>query len=107
MNRVCKDSLCELHLNKTGHAIMSVGKCIGTLTKILDQYDNCLGIISTSGYHNAPLSTKDRNLIVEELTMSRVFEPVPQQYHTHFPKLISKLNLKSIHVDNVPGSSSV
>ena len=85
MNRVCKDSLRELHSNKTEQAIIRVGKCIGTLTKILDQYDKSLGIINTSGNHNVLSSAKDTNLLVEELTRSRVFATFPDFTSEQFP----------------------
>ena len=67
LNRLCKESVRGLRANKTEKAIIHVGKILGTLAPLLDNYDidNNVGVVS--GAHRTSSIEKDRDLIVQHL----------------------------------------
>lgn len=70
--------------SKTENAITRVGKCIGPLAAILDQFNEVNQISEPSGRHVKPSSEKDRDKIMEELTKRvQVFSIVPGRTHAH------------------------
>ena len=40
MNQICKEAISGLGINKTDKATVHVGKCIGRVCPVLDQYDS-------------------------------------------------------------------
>ena len=70
LNRVCKDAVFGLGVNKTEKSIGQVGKALGTLSTILNQYDHVNGIPWDT---QKPTSDKDRNAIVKKLQDVNVF----------------------------------
>lgn len=84
LNRVCKDALRGLGANQSERAITRVGKALGTLSHVLDQFDRVNGIASLSAIRSTPSSEKDRDMILQQLQTSKVFTIVPGRTHRTF-----------------------
>ena len=69
-NRICKEAIHGLEVNKTDRAISRVAKSFGTLSPVLDQYDLVNNVPDTSSIHKAPISDKDREMIIKELAFT-------------------------------------
>ncbi len=65
LNRLCKDSVRNLQANKTEKAIVRVGKTLGTIAPVVDNYDNVNNVTHASGHHKVPSSKKDIHLTME------------------------------------------
>ena len=59
LNRLCKEAIVGLGANKTEDAIVSVGKAIGTLLPVLEQFDEINFVPNVSGIHCRSPSVKD------------------------------------------------
>lgn len=87
LNRVCKNAISDLGVNKTEKAIKRVGNVLGTLYPVLQQFDSDNHIRGTSGTHRMPSSERDRDRIIHELQQSNVFSSIPSRtHHQSFPK---------------------
>lgn len=93
MNRLCKEAVRGLQANKTSTSIVRVGKSLGTLKEVMEQFDEDNGIPLPSGAHSAPSMKKDRDLILQELLNSAVFSPGTARNHASFPRV--KMWMKS------------
>ena len=84
LNRLCKESVRGLRANKTEKAIIRVGKILGTLAPLLDNYDidNNVGVVS--GAHRTPSIEKDRDLIVQHLQQCKFFTLQDGRSHSRF-----------------------
>ena len=84
LNRLCKESVRGLRVNKTEKAIIRVGKILGTLAPLLDNYDidNNVGVVS--GAHRTPSIDKDRDLIVQHLQQCKIFTLQDGRSHSRF-----------------------
>ena len=67
LNRMCKDAVNHLGANKIPQAIVRVGKALGPLTDLLEQFDRSVGI-HVSGSHTCRSNSKDMHIIVENVT---------------------------------------
>ena len=72
-NRICKEAIRGLGVNKTDRAISRVAKSLGTLSPVLDQYDLVKNVPDTSSIHKAPISRKDRDMLFKKLIQSDIF----------------------------------
>ena len=71
LNKECKESLSGLGSN---HSVEHVGKCIGRLITIVQQFYTVNGIPSQCSHHSNHSRKGDIEKIVKQLTeMSRVF----------------------------------
>ena len=86
LNRVCKNAISDLGVNKTETAIARVGKALGTLSPALQQYDLENHVRGTCGTHRPPKSDKDRDQIVHQLQESDIFSSLQSRAHHTFPK---------------------
>ena len=93
LNRLLKEAVRGLQANKTSAAISRVGKSMGTLSDVVEQFDESNDVQVPSGCHHAPATVKDRDLIVQELVDTAVFSPVSERHHDSFQHV--KLWLKS------------
>lgn len=59
-------SLVALGANKTEKAIVRVGKCIGTVIDVLNNFDSD-DVQSDSGWHSPAPSKKDLETVLKEL----------------------------------------
>ena len=84
LNRACKDSMCGLGANKTPAAMQRIGKCIGVLKAVSDNYDEQSEVGKNKGYHTVAPDGKDKELILKELHLHKVFSPLPGRSHSSF-----------------------
>ena len=85
LNRVCKESIRGLGANKTEAAITRVAKALGTLSPILEQFDNDNRVSTVSGAHCTPGFEKDRDRILLHLQQYNI-SALPGRCHSSFPK---------------------
>lgn len=101
INRLCKDAVYGLQANKTASAIVRVGKSLGPLSHLLEQFDKENDVRVPTGTHHKPSFSKDRDMILKELQQSQVFSEnfAPRRKHQSFPKV--KVLLHSISKDDL------
>ena len=83
LNRMCKDAVNHLGANKIPQTIVRVGKALGPLTDILEQFDRLVGV-HVSGSHTCRSNSKDMHIIVEELRKRNVFDEILGRNHHNF-----------------------
>ena len=86
LNRICKNAISDLGVNKTEKAIIRVGNVLGTLSPVLQQYDLENHVRDTCGTHRAPKSDKDRDQIILQLQQLEIFSSPESRTHQTFPK---------------------
>ena len=94
LNRLCKEAIVGLWANKSEDAIVRVGKAIGTLHPVLEQFDEVNSVPSISGAHSRPPSEKDTNLVLEELKRIDPFNPMGSRRHQCFRNINPLLQRK-------------
>lgn len=94
LNRVVKEAIRGLGANKTERAIARVGKALGTVSPVLDQFDNDNGVQHYSGQRHIAGTDKDRDLIIGQLQHAQVFTSIAGRKHTTFPKPRDVLHAK-------------
>ncbi len=62
-----------IRANRTEKAITKIGKTLGTVVPVLDNYDTENGVTHVSGAHKVPSSGKDVNMIIEHLLKNKIF----------------------------------
>ena len=72
-----------LGVNKTEKAIVRVGKSLGTLSHVLDQYDLDNGVPNVSSVRSFPGAERDRDMVIDEL---QKFSRVSFRSHPSFQK---------------------
>ena len=88
MNRLCKEAVYGLQANKTPDAIVRVGKSLGMLKDVIEQFDEDNNVPLLSGAHTAPSMKKDRDIILQELLSSEVFSVgIVARNHASFPRV--------------------
>ena len=87
LNRACKDAICGLGANKTPKAIQRIGKCIGILKAVTDNFDEQTEVSKNKAYHTVASDDKDRELILKELQLHSVFSPSPGRSHSSFKSM--------------------
>lgn len=85
LNRVCKGAVHGLQANKTPAAIIRVGKSLGALNSVLEQFDKDNSITKPSGIHHKPKEIKDRDMILRELQQASVFNQHAARNHASYP----------------------
>lgn len=95
LNRVAKECISHLGAGKTPKAICRVGKAIGTIAPVLDQFDVANSIKKVSGAHKPPSNNKDMNTILNFLLQQKVFTVIPKRAHHSFPKPRNALHQES------------
>ena len=93
LNRVLKKSLVALGANKTEKATVWVGKCIGTVIDVLNNFDSDNDVQSDSGWRSPAPSKKDLETVLKELRDDvQPFMRVPGCVHgSHNYKLCTTL----------------
>lgn len=87
LNRVCKDAIRGLRANKVDAAITRIGRALGTISPVLDQFDDQNNVTKLSGAHKAPSAEKDRDIIIQHLQKCCVFPTqLGTRCHPSFPK---------------------
>ena len=71
LNHLAKDAIKNLGSNKTVGTVARVGRCIGTLSHVLNQFDREILLDSMSIQYEKPHATNDITIAVEELVSSQ------------------------------------
>lgn len=85
LNRMVKDSIKGLGTNKTRTAVTRVGRALGTIVPILENFDSDNNVPTLSGAHAKLDSTKDIEIVAKELVGVQVFSNIPGRKHLKFP----------------------
>ena len=99
LNRVCKDSISHLGANKTKESIIRVGKCVGMISKVTENFDKQFCVAKTSGKHTVSSSKKDMDIIVNELVEREILTSKKDRKHSECTKRsvfdrVSKLQIR-------------
>lgn len=85
LNRIVKDAIRGLNTNKTEKAVQKVGKTLGMLSPLLDNFDSINNVKQPSGSHKAPGFAKDLEIIVKHLQRYDIFSYHKDRTHRTFP----------------------
>ena len=97
LNRVCKEAVKSLGANKTEAAIIRVGKALGTLSPVLDNFDMENDVTPPTGRHKFVSVSRDQEIVSKQLSRSKVFCFFPKRKHCSFSRPTSLLDM---HVKN-------
>ena len=86
LNRMVKDAIRGLGSNQTEHAITRVGKALGTIFPVLNQFDQDNKVPDISGAHKQPNAGRDIGLVVDQLTKAKVFKNISKRKHIKFSR---------------------
>ena len=75
-NGLIKEAIRNLGTYKTEKAITRIGRAIGSIAPVLQQFDQESALASTSGAHQMARFEKDRSIIIFELIKYGVFNTV-------------------------------
>ena len=75
LNRLAKEAIKNLGASKTEKGSIRIGKAIGTIGPVLQQFDNQSAVSSPFEAHRRASTDKDRNMIINKL-MKNVFKTV-------------------------------
>ena len=92
LNRIAKECIVHLGAGKTPNAIKRVGRALGTIAPVLEQFDTNNAITKPSGTHRVRSQEKDRNIILKFLLKENLFIYTPNRAHHSFPKPRNVLN---------------
>ena len=82
LNHLLKGAIHKPKLN-----IVRVGKCISTLSDVMDSFDEQQHVQKAPGKHTSSQSKKDKQALLSTLTeRARVFDKIPNRTHEHFKK---------------------
>ena len=84
LNRICKDAISGLGANKTPAAIQRIGKCVGVVQSVNDNFDEQTKVNEAKGYHTVSSVDKDKDIIIKELLSHAIFSPTPGRCHSAF-----------------------
>ena len=87
LNRTCKEAIKCLGSNKTPGAISRIGKAIGPIQEVLQNFDDSVLYECPSGKHKVASSEKDRNKLIGVLLT--VLNEHKTRSHSCFPKFKS------------------
>ena len=85
LNRIAKEAIRFQGANKTEKAIERIGRAIGTLSPILENFDANNDVSTTSSQQRKPDAQKDIQIVVSELVNCNVFKVVPGRKYKPFP----------------------
>ena len=83
LNRLCKSAIEGLGANKSEKAIMRVGKTVGVLEGLLNNFDSDNDVVTISNAHTARSMVKDLNIVIKEL---QAFKPMSDKVHRSCPQ---------------------
>lgn len=84
-----------MQIAKTERAIERVGKAIGTIAPLLEQYDEETNIKDVSGSHKRAKMSKDIEEVLGELTKYKAFSFIDERKHQTFSSPKDLLHAKS------------
>lgn len=96
LNRVVKNGIRGLGANKAEMAMIRLGKCVDTVSDVMENYDKEHGINALSEHHTKASKNKDLDIVIQELlTRQNPFVMVPGRKHQNIsvPKTSLLLSL--------------
>lgn len=96
LNRVCKEAIAGLGVNKTKKAIIRVGNSLGMICPVLAQFDSDNKVPECSSIRSVPGAERDKNIVVQELQMLNIFSVCNSRTYTKFPNSKNMLKLRDI-----------
>lgn len=100
LNRTLKDYYPSLGANISDSTIVQIAKSLKTLMDISSNFDHTFELHPESLHHTSMSSKKDRDLILAQLTDSRVFEYIPGRFHPTFRNIKSHIS-ECVNVDKL------
>ena len=73
LNKVYKEAISGLGANKTPKTIVMIGKCLGILTSVVQNYDEQTTVNEVASGHSVAKDHKDRHTVVKELLTHAIF----------------------------------
>lgn len=86
LNRIAKDAIGLLGSNMSEKAIQRIGRVMGTLSPVLDNFDCINNVVHTTSEQRKAKAQKDVMVVVSELNKARYFQQ------------------KTYHQENIPNS---
>ena len=86
LNRIAKGAIKGLGANKTEKAIVRIGRALGTVAPVLQNYNEDNDVPSLSGVHKVTEAKKDIAVVTGVLQANNVFEKIPGRRHKSFKK---------------------
>jgi L1 cell adhesion molecule like protein len=100
INRECKQAMGVLGSNINDSSVARIGKSIGELMKISQQFDKVNDLKEESGRHRRRTVEGDMKKLLTELNAMKVFDHIPGRKHSNFKKMqvnmMRKLSVKSL-----------
>ncbi len=100
INRECKQAMGVLGSNINDSSVTRIGKSIGELMKISQQFDKANDLKEESGRHRRRTVEGDMKKLLTELNAGKVFDHIPGRKHSNFKKMqvnmTRKLSVKSL-----------
>ena len=93
LNRLVKEAIRGLGVNKTEKAICRIGNSLGTLSPVLNQYDFDNQVSDGSAIRSIPGAERDRDMIITALKRANVFSVIESRSYPSFPKPKNLLQL--------------
>lgn len=90
LNRVCKSAVGNLGANQTVDGMKRVGKCVGVLAEVQNNYDKRMGVSKISGHHGTKSEKKDQSIILNQLLEKEVFSEYDNRAYKCFASIKSK-----------------
>ena len=90
LNRVCKSAVGNLGANQTADGMKWVGKCVGVLAEVQNNYDKRMGVSEVSGHHGTKSEKKDQSIILNQLLEKEVFSEYDNRAYKCFDSIKSK-----------------
>ncbi len=83
LNRLCKTAIEGLGANKSKRARLRIGRTVGMLEALLNNFDNDNDVTNISQAHTARNIKKDLNIVVKELQEIQASTELPTKYIVH------------------------
>ena len=100
INRECKQAMGVLGSNINDSSVARIGKSIGELMKISQQFDKVNNLKEESGRHRRRTVEGDMKKLLMELNTVKVFDHIPGRKHSNFKKMqvnmMRKLKVESL-----------
>ena len=94
LNRIAKEAIRFQGANKMEKAIERIGRAIGTLSPVLDNFNTHNDVPTTSSRQQKPDAQKDIQIVVNELVNCNAFKVVTGRKYKPFPHPKDVLNAK-------------
>lgn len=80
LNRLCKTAINGLGANKSQKAIIRVGKTVGVMDDLMDNFDSVNDVAVTSDKHTSTSMEKDLKIVLTELQEIRAFKATSDKF---------------------------